>query len=215
MLTQTPPKPQIKFMTRHFSFRAFAAGLVLFCAPLHEARAGDQAKAIVNALEPRSVDELFEVSRRQPDAAMTSIAPTTPNTFRFLFVWPSSNPVMTYERVGQSFTERFAGFARELNLLAVGFCLPMHTLFFGTALFGEREVHIAYRDIEVRYLFGPRRPCAGRYISFAEIEAHMASTAPFAHLGPPRIPGAPSKQMTAPEEGLQPFLNPPPAAPLE
>jgi hypothetical protein len=204
-------------MIRQFSFKTFAAGLLLLCAPLHETRAGDHVRSIVNGLEPKSIDELFEVSRRQPDAAMTSIAPTAPNTFRFLFVWPSSNPVMTYERVGQSFTERFAGFASDLNLLAVGFCLPTHTLLFGTAFFGEREVHVAYRDIEVRYLFGLRRPCAGRYISIVEIQEHLASRAPHARLGARRrIPEAPSKQMTAPEEGLQPFLNPPPAAaPLE
>lgn len=200
-------------MIRQFSFKAFAAGLLLLCAPLHEARAGDQAKAIVSGLEAKSVDELFEVSRRQPDAAMTSIAPTTPNTFRFLFVWPSSNPVMTFERVGQSFVERFAGFARELNLLAVGFCLPTQTLLFGKALFGEREVHFAYRDIEVRYLFGLRPPCPGRFLTIAEIEAHLASTAPFTHFSRRRLPGAPSTPMTPPEEGLQPFLNPPLAAP--
>jgi hypothetical protein len=215
MLTESSPKPHITSMIRQFSIKTFAAGLLLLCAPLHEAGAGDQSKAIVNGLEARSVNELFEMSRRQPDAAMTSITPTTPNTFRFLFVWPSSNPVMTYERVGQSFVERFASFARELNLLAVGFCLPTHTLLFGTAFFGEREVRIAYRDIEVRYLAGLRRPCPGRYVTIAQIETHLASTAPFARLSRRRLPGAPSEQMTVPEEGLRPFLNPPSAAPQD
>jgi len=201
-------------MIRKLSFNLFAACLLAFFAVLPQAFASDQAKSIVNALDPKSMNDLFDVSRRQPDAALTNIAPTSPNTFRFLFVWPASNPVMTYDRVGRSFTERFGVFAGQLKLLASGFCLPSPSMYFGTAAYGEEEVNIAYRDIEVRYFVGWRPPCTGRFIPIAEIEKHVASAAsgrgyafPF-----PALP--PQHEMTAPEEGLKPFLNPQPAPPL-
>lgn len=198
----------MKIMNCQITFKTFAAGLLALCAPCLEARAGDPAKAIVNALDSKSVIELFEVTNRQPDAALTNISPTTANTFRFLFVWPASNPVMTYERVGRSFAERFAGFANELNLLAVGFCLPARTMFFGTAFYGDQEINIAYRDIEVRYMVGARQPCTGHYIPIAEIEPYIASAAPFGY-------GAPPLPQSAPEEGLKPLLAPPPPVPLQ
>ncbi len=201
-------------MTRQFSFKVFAAGSFAFLAPLSHALAGDQAKAIVNLLDSKSVNELFEVSQQQPDAALTNITPTTPNTFRFLFVWPASNPVMTYERVGRSFAERFVGFAEQLKLLAVGFCLPSHSMYFGTAPYGEEELNVAYRDIEVRYFFSRQPPCQGRYIPLAEIEPSLASAAPLGH-GSLRLPlpEASPKQTPPPEDELKPFLNSPPAAP--
>lgn len=180
------------------------------------ASAGDQAKAIVNALDPKSMNELFEVSHRQPDAALTNIAPVSANTFRFLFIWPASNPVMTYERVGRSFAERFAVFAEGLKQLATGFCLPAHTMSFGTATYGEEEVNVAYRDIEVRYLFGWEPSCSGRYVTMAEIEQSVAPTdASSGYSTSMPLPAPPAKQMTAPEEGLKPFLSPHPSAPLE
>jgi hypothetical protein len=101
-----------------------------------------------------------------------------------------------------------------LNLLAVGFCLPARTMFFGSAFYGEQEINVAYRDIEVRYLFGGQTPCLGHYISIAEIEPYLASAAPFGHGGAALpFPDAPPKQTTTPEDGLKPLLTPPPAAP--
>jgi hypothetical protein len=204
MLTERSLKPYMPFMNRQISLMTFAAGLLALCGPLPKAWAGDQAKTIVNSLDSKGVNELFEVSRTQPDAALTNITPTTPNTFRFLFIWPSSNQIMTYDRVGRSFVERFAGFAGELKLLAVGFCLPARTMYFGQAFYGEQEINIAYRDIEVRYIFGRRSPCTGRFIPIAEIEPYIAS----AHARLP-LPEAPPKQTTTPEEDLKPLFSPP------
>ena len=81
---------------------------------------------------------------------------------------------MTYDRVGRSFAERFAAFAEQLRPLATGFCLPAANLFFGITTYGEEEVNVAYRDIEVRYQFGWQPACQGRYIQAAEIEQLMA-----------------------------------------
>jgi hypothetical protein len=198
-------------MIRQFSFKTFAAGALAFLAPLSHSLAGDQTKAIVDSLDSKSVTELFETARKQPDAALTNITPTTPNTFRFLFIWPASNSVMTYERVGRSFAERFAGFAEQFTQLAVGFCLPSRTMYFGSAFYGEEEVNVAYRDIEVRYLFGWRPPCQGKYIPIAEIQPSLASAALLGHpVTRVPVPDSSPKQ-TTPEEGLKPFLNPPPA----
>jgi hypothetical protein len=188
----------------------FAAGAFAFLAPLTQSFAGDQTKAIVESLDAKSVYELFEVAQRQPDAALTNITPIKANTFRFLFVWPASNSFMTYERVGRSFAERFANFAGQFTRLAVGFCLPSRTMYFGTAFYGEMEVNVAYRDIEVQYLFGWRPPCQGKYIPLREIEPGITSSALLGHPGMPApLPDAPSRQ-TKPEEELRPFLNPPP-----
>ena len=201
-------------MIRQRTFKGIAAGLLALCIPIAEASAaGDQAKAIVNSLDSKTMNELFEVARRQPDAALTNITPVSANTFRFLFVWPASNPAMTYERVGRSFAERFAIFADQWKLLAAGFCLPSSSLFFGTATYGEREVNVAYRDIEVRYNLGWQAPCEGRYVSIAEVERTFKSAAASDGYSIGSLP-SPSEQM-APEEGLKPFLNPGPAAPSE
>ena len=98
-----------------------AAGAVIsawLCA-VPAAWAGDQAKAIVNSLDPKSMNELFEALPAQPDAALTNIVPVSPNKFRFLFVWPGSNPLMTYDRVGLSFADRFAAFARPAETAGI------------------------------------------------------------------------------------------------
>jgi hypothetical protein len=213
MLTERSMNPHIRPMIRHLSFKAFAAGLLALSVSTSEAPAGDQAKAIVNALDSKSMNELFEAARRQPDAAMTSIAPVSANTFRFLFIWPASNTVMTYERVGRSFAERFVGFADQFKLLVKGFCLPAHNMFFGTAAYGEEEVNIAYRDIEVRYLFGWQPPCPGRFIPIDNIEHPNAAPSGYGAFLP--LPAAPPNQITTPEDGLKPFLNPQPSIPLE
>ncbi len=216
MLTNRSLKRNITTMIRQLTFKGIAAaGFLALCLPIPEASAaGDQTKAIVNSLDPKSMSELFDVVRRQPDAALTNITPVSANKFRFLFVWPASNPAMTYERVGRSFAERFAIFADQWKLLAAGFCLPSASLLFGTAAYGEEEVNVAYRDIEVRYNLGLQAPCEGRYISQAEVERTLKSAAAASNgysVGP--MP-SPSEQLTAPEEGLKPFLNPP-VAPSE
>lgn len=214
MLTDSSPNPHISPMIRQISFRSFALSLLALAVAAPQALAGgDQAKAILNALDSKSMNELFEVSRRQPDAALTNIAPTSPNTFRFLFIWPSSSPMITYDRVVRSFGERFVGFADQMKLLAVGFCLPAHNMFFGSALYGEQEVNVAYRDFEVRYMFGWRPPCVGRYIPISEIEQTLASVMARGYGPSQSLPEAPP--MTTPEDSLKPFLNPKPDIPQE
>ena len=154
------------------------------------------------------MNELFEVARRQPDAALTNITPVSANTFRFLFIWPASNPTMTYDRVGRSFAERFAYFAEQWKLLAAGFCLSGANLAFGTTTYGEQEVNVAYRNIEVRYALGKQADCEGRYISLAEVEKTIKSSSASTDTALVPCPAAP-------EEGLKPFLNPVPLAPSE
>ena len=195
-------------MIRQLTLKTFAASLLALCVPVSAASAGDQAKAIVNALDPKSMNELFEVARRQPDAALTNITPVSANTFRFLFIWPASNPAMTYDRVGRSFAERFAYFAEQWKLLAAGFCLSGANLAFGTTTYGEQEVNIAYRDIEVRYAMGKQANCEGRYVSLAEVEKTLKSSSASNGYSIGSLPAAP-------EEGLKPFLNPVPIAPSE
>ena len=201
-------------MIRKTAFKGIAAGFLAIFALIPEASAADPAKALVNSIDPKSINELFEVTRSQPDAALTNIAPVSANTFRFMFIWPASNSVMTYDRVGRSFAERFAAFAEQWKLLAAGFCLPSQHMVFATAPYGEEELNVAYRDIEIRYALGRQPPCQGRYISFAEVEQTMTSAAPAGGYSA-SAPFSPSNQTTAPQEGLKPFLNPAPAAPLE
>jgi hypothetical protein len=200
-------------MTRHISFKKLAAGLLALSATVSSAVAGDQAKAIVNALDPKSMNELFEVSRRQPDAALTNIAPVSANKFRFLFIWPASNPMMTYDRVGRSFAERLTVFADQFKLLATGFCLPSRTMYFGTAPYGEQEVNVAYRDIEVRYEVGGRSSCPGRFISMTELGETRGPARASGGYGAafPTNPYSPPQQQLTPEESLKPLLNPKPA----
>ncbi len=202
-------------MMQHISYRI--AGNVLFAwlFAVSGASAGDQAKSILNSIDPKSMNELFEALPQQPDAALTNILPISPNKFRFLFVWPASNPVMTYDRVGRSFAERFAAFAGQMQPLATGFCLPAPNLFFGTATYGEEDVNVAYRDIEVHYQFGWQPPCEGRYIRAAEIEQLLAQQTAHSGYGAlsPVPPGVPPEEPPAPGEGLKPFLNTPPVAP--
>ena len=195
-------------MIRHLTLKSFAASLLALFIPVSAASAGDQAKAIINGLDPKSMNELFEVARRQPDAALTNIIPVSANTFRFLFIWPASNPAMTYDRVGRSFAERFAYFAEQWKLLAAGFCLSGANLAFGTTTYGEQEVNIAYRNIEVRYAMGRQANCEGRYISLAEVEKTLKSSSASNGYSIGSLPAAP-------EEGLKPFLNPVPLAPVE
>jgi hypothetical protein len=121
---------------------------------------------------------------------------------------------MTYDRVGRSFAERFAYFAEQWKFLAAGFCLSGPNLMFGTASYGEDEVNVAYRDIEVRYAIGKQPPCEGRYLSIAEVERAIKSSAMSNGYSIGALP-APSQKMTTPEEGLKPFLNPGPGAPSD
>ncbi len=214
MLTDRSLKSNITTMIRQITLKSFAPGLLALSIPVSEAFAGDQAKAIVNALDPKTMNELFEVARRQPDAALTNITPVSANRFRFLFIWPASNPAMTYDRVGRSFAERFAYFADQWRLLAAGFCLSGPNLMFGTAPYGEQEVNVAYRDIEVRYPIGRQASCEGRYLSIADVERTLKASASPRGYSIGSLP-IPSQQITKPEEGLKPFLNPGPAAPLE
>lgn len=197
-------------MMLNISHKAAGAALVASLWTLSGAWAGDQVKSIVNSMDPKSMNELFEALPHQPDAALTNIVPISPNKFRFLFVWPASNPVMTYDRVGRSFAERFAAFAAQLKPLAAGFCLPAPNLFFGTASYGEEEVNVAYREIEVHYRFGWQPPCEGRYITAAEVDQFSNQQAYRPGYGAALPESAtPPRDTPAPEDGLKPFLNPP------
>jgi hypothetical protein len=199
-------------MMQNISYKVIAAVFATLSV-IPGASAGDQAKTIINSLDPKSMNELFEAVKTQPDAALSSIGPIAPNKYRFLFIWPAASPFMTYERVGRSFAERFATFATQMRPLATGFCLTSRNMFFGTAPYGPEEVNIAYRDIEVHYQLGWQSPCAGRYIAAAELEQVISP--PQIHEGYgaalPRTP-RPSKEV-APEEELKPFLSSPPAEP--
>lgn len=218
MLAEMPKSPTFAIMMDRISFRA--AGFVLFVSigAASAAHAGDQARSIINSIDSKSMNELFEALPRQPDAALTNIMPVAPNKFRFLFIWPASNPLMTYDRVGRSFAERFAAFASQMQPLATGFCLPAPNIFFGTGTYGEEEVNIAYRDIEVHYQFGWQPPCEGRYIKAAEIEKLLAPQPFPGGLGalPRDNPNGPPAEPRAPEEGLKPFFSAPaPSQPLQ
>jgi hypothetical protein len=157
-------------MNKNIIGKSAAISLIALSISSSASLAGDQAKAIINGIDPKSMNELLEVSRTQRDAALTNIAPLSANKYRFLFVWPASNPVMTYDRVGRSFAERFIVFADQLKPLATGFCLQSKNVNFGTALYGEEEINVAYRDIEVRYQVSWQQPCSGRYIAASDLE---------------------------------------------
>lgn len=196
--------------------RIFFAGLAVFAVSALPAAAGDQAKAIVNGIDPKSMNQLLEMSKSQPDAALTNMVPLSANKFRFLFIWPASNPLMTYDRIGRSFAERFLGLTDSLKLLATGYCLSSKTMFFGSTPYAGEEVNVAYRDIEVRYQAGWQAPCAGRYIAAAELEQAERQPPPDAGLGagfPLRTAPSPGAPEGSPEESLKPFLNPVPASP--
>ncbi|WP_041787177.1 hypothetical protein [Rhodomicrobium vannielii] len=202
-------------MMRHLYLRAPAAAFIALLALNSPASAGDQAKSIINSLDPKSMTELFEVSRRQPDAALTNITPVSANTFRFLFIWPGSNPVMTYDRVGRSFAERFVGFADQLKLLVRGFCLPTSHMFFGTASYGGEEVNVAYRDIQVRFRAGWQPDCAGRYLSVADVDRLFAPLPVTGYGAALPYRPRPDKPTPPPQNDLKPFLNPAQPAPIQ
>jgi hypothetical protein len=204
--------PTFAMMMRQRRQKSIPAIIFAALSPVSGAWAGDQAKTILNGLDPKSMNELFAALPKQPDAALTNISPISPNKFRFLFVWPASNAFMTYERVGRSFAERFATFAGQLKPLAVGFCLTSRNMYYGAAPYGDEEVNIAYRDIEVRYPAGWQAPCAGRYITASEIEQLALPPPPYGSHGaalPPQPGTAPKKPVSPPEESLKPFLNAP------
>src|SRR5271165_292099 len=161
--------------------KTIATGIFVTLALIPAAQAGDQAKTIINSIDPKSMNDLLDAVKTQPDAALTSIGPVGPNKYRFLFIWPASSSFMTYERVGRSFAERFLTFAEQMRPLASGFCLTSRNMLFGTTAYGEAEVNIAYRDIEVRYPFGRQDICTGRYIAASEIGQLMP--APQAYRG--------------------------------
>lgn len=206
-LTRLSHNPTIQTEMRS-AFR-FAV-LPLMCLAPFAALAGDQARAIINGLEPKSMNELLDMSRTQPDAALTSVTTIGGNRFRFLFVWPASNAVMTYNRISQSFAERFLKFAEAQTSLAIGYCLLTKTVSFGTATYANEPVNVAYRDVEVQFLAGPKAPCPGRYISASEVEADQRPVA-----NPPAY-GAFSSTRPLPAtppsgDPIKPFFTLPPA----
>lgn len=178
-----------------------SAGLCAFSP----AWAGDQARSIVNSLDPKRMNELFAALPAQPDAALTNIVAVAPNKFRFFFIWPGSNPFMTYDRLGRSFADRFAALATQLKPLATGFCLPSEGLLLGTATYGEEAVKVAYRDIEVHYQFGWQQVCEGRYLKSAEVEQYMNHQSYLGGYGA----GLPAQELPPPENMLKQAPTPP------
>ena len=175
------------------------------------ASAGDQAKAIVNSLDPKSLNELFEALPTQPGAALANIVPHGPNKFRFLFIWPGTNPLMTYDRVRESFVDRFTVFTGQLKPLADGYCLGSDNVLFGTATYGEFGVNVAYRDIEVYYQFGWRPACEGIYVKATDLEHAKSAQSHARGYGAATPTPAPERQ--SPAEQLKPFLNSPAGVP--
>jgi hypothetical protein len=208
-LANTTSHPMIERLPRIL----FTAALLLASSLCDAAFAGDQARTVLNSIDPNKLNELLEISKTQPDAALTNFAPISANKFRFLFVWPASNPLMTYERVGRTFVERLVQFADQMQLLADGFCLPARNMYYGVTEYGDEEINVAYRDIEVHYLFGWQTPCAGKYISVSDFDESLNALRNTPGYGALTQKAPP--QQTTPQEGLKPFLNPVPAAPLE
>jgi hypothetical protein len=193
-----------------------ACGFLVAWLGAASAWAGDQTKAVINSVDPKSMNELFDALSTQPDAALANIVPNGPNKFRFLFIWPGSNPLMTYERVRESFADRFAAFTKQLKPLATGYCLGSDSVIFGTATYGEYPVNAAYRDIEVYYQFGWRPACQGLYVKSADVEqlrdAHTHRGGYGAVLPAPP-PSLPAQEPEAPADQLKPFLSAPGANP--
>jgi hypothetical protein len=160
------------------------------------------------------MNQLFDALPTQPDAALVNIIPAGPNKFRFLFVWPGTSPLMTYDRVGSSFLERFVAFAKQMKPLAAGYCLEANSMFFGSTTYGQQPVNVAYRDLGVYYQFGWQPPCRGVYIKAADMEkpADGASHRKGAALPVP-APSLPAKEPQTPSEQLTPFLGAPAATP--
>ena len=191
------------------------AGILMLAMGASAAYAEDQAKTIINSLDPKTMNELLSMVKSQPDAALTNIMPIAANKFRFLFVWPASNTIMTQERIGRSFAERFILFAEQRKLLATAYCLTSKTMFFGRSEYGGEDFDVAYRDIEVRYQFGLKTPCAGKYIAAAELEQPETPVRPQkqGYNGGFSLPPPPPAQPVPAEEGLKPFLKSAPATP--
>jgi hypothetical protein len=197
-------------MMKNISRNAAGAVLLAWLCAAPQAWAGDQAKAIINSMDAKSMNELFEALPAQPDAALANIIPNGPNKFRFLFIWPSSNPLMTFERVRESFVDRFTAFSTQMKPLAAGYCLGSDNVLFGTATYGEQAVNVAYRDIEVYYQFGWRPACRGVYIKAAAMEQLKGGHPQ--HRGYGASLPAPHEQQS-PEDQLKPFLSAPAATP--
>jgi hypothetical protein len=175
--------------------------------------AGDQTKAIINSLDPKSLNELFDALPTSPGAALANVVPHGPNKFRFLFIWPATNPLMTFDRVRESFVDRFTLLSRQLKPMALGYCLGSDNVVFGTTTYGEYGVNVAYRDIEVYYQFGWSPACRGIYLKAADLEQTGPAQSHARGYGAarPAPTPAPVQEPRTPDEQLKPFLSSPPA----
>jgi hypothetical protein len=201
-------------MNKNIVCKGAAIGLVAFAISASAASAGEQAKQIINGLPPEIMNELLEKSREQPGVHFTSIGSISANKHRFLFVWPGTNPVMTYDEIERNFADRFLVFADRLKPFATGFCLPSRDLVFGMATYGEERVNVAYRDIEVRYQASWQPPCPGRYIAASDVEEALKPKYPSLGYGAglTRQP-LPRPNGQAAPDSLTPFLGQPPSPP--
>ena len=119
---------------------------------------------------------------------------------------------MTYDRVHQSFVERFTAFASQLKPLAAGYCLGSDSALFGTTTYGQQGVNVAYRDIEVYYQLGWQPACRGLYIKAADMEQLKNAQTHRRGYGA-ALPAPPAQDPQTPADQLKPFLSAPAAAP--
>src|SRR5208282_4226268 len=68
MLTDRAENHHIMIMMHHRSYKPVAAVFFAYFSAISAVPAGDQGKSIVNSLDPKSMNELFDALPQQPDA---------------------------------------------------------------------------------------------------------------------------------------------------
>lgn len=162
------------------------------------------ARQIVDRIDPAKLRELILAAQTQPDVALTNILPTGDNKFRYVFIWPAENPVMTIDRVNRSFTERFLSFASAQRFLTTGYCLTPHGIGLLSTTYGTTKLIMAYRDIEVHRDIGWRETCRGLFVTAAEVDGQIRAAEAMARAqekARQRIPRGTSG------DGVSPFLK--------
>ncbi len=180
----------------------FIAALVSAGIPL--AAQPTSVRDILARIDAKAMRDLLDAAREQPDVALTNIIPVADNKFRYVFVWPAENTMMTEDRVGRSFLERFVQFASAQRYLANGFCLTPDGMGFVSATYGGAKVNLAFRDIEVYRDFGWREKCAGKFVTSEDVEKQKRAAEAAARRALP-LPPPPARD--APSDGLSPFLK--------
>jgi len=176
----------------------------LAAAPLSARPQHPLAREILANVDAGAMRDLMEAARTQPDVALVNIMPVNDNKFRYVFIWPASNPMMSEDRVGRSFLDRFLQFAHNQRFLATGFCLTPDGMGLLSASYGDVEVNVAFRNIEVYRDFGWREPCTGKFVTAQEVEKQKAI---FDAVKRNPLPLPPPPARDNPSDGLSPFLK--------